>query len=93
MSSFLLFKRVYRLEIQSVTLVFLTPLVNCCPYTFSLTSPTSPPFPKVNVQYEQTVCGCGGWVLCCVVDHIVQEFNSLFQNLQNFYTTLNKNDQ
>jgi hypothetical protein len=56
--------------------VFLTPLVNCCPSAFSLTSPTPPPPPKVNVHYIQTVCGCG--VLSCVVDHILQEFNTLF---------------
>ncbi len=42
--------RVYRLEIQSVMLVFSTPLMNCCPSTFSLTSPTPNPLPKVNVQ-------------------------------------------
>ncbi len=64
-------------------MVFSTPLVNCCPSTFSLTSPTPPtPLPKVNVQYKQTVCGCvgggGGGVLSCVVDHILQEFNTLF---------------
>jgi len=46
MSSLLVFHRVYRLEIQSVMLVFLTPLVNFCPSTFSLTSPTPPPLPK-----------------------------------------------
>jgi hypothetical protein len=35
-----------------------------------------PPLPKVNVQYIQTVCGCGGGgVLSCVVDHILQEFS------------------
>jgi hypothetical protein len=70
MSSLLVFKRVYRLEIQSVMLVFSTPLVNCCPSTFSLTSPSPPPFPKVNVQFIQTVIGwVGGGVrgveLCC----------------------------
>jgi hypothetical protein len=61
-------------------LVFSTPLVNCCPSTFSLTSPTSHPLPKVNVQYIQTMCGwgVGGGVLSCVVDHILQEINSLF---------------
>ncbi len=58
-------------------LVFSTPLVNCCPSTFSLTSPTPPPLPKVNVQYTHTVCGCGRGVLSCVVDHILQEFNTL----------------
>ncbi len=38
MSSLLLFlfNKVYRLEIQSVMLVFSTPLVNCCLSTFSL---------------------------------------------------------
>jgi hypothetical protein len=72
MSSSLVFNRVYRLEIQSDMLVFSTPLVNCCPYTFSLTYPTPPPLPKVNVQYIQTVCVCGGMggggadvELCC----------------------------
>jgi hypothetical protein len=71
-SSLLVFNRVYRLEIQSVMLVFATPLGNCCPSTFSLTSPTPPPkVPKVKVQYIQTVCGCGrgdgtgGIELCC----------------------------
>jgi hypothetical protein len=43
-----------------------------------------PPLPKVNVQYIQTEYGCGGggggarMVLSCVVDHILQEFNTLF---------------
>jgi uncharacterized membrane protein YhaH (DUF805 family) len=46
MSSLLVFNRVYRIEIQSVMLVFSTSLVNCCPFTFSLTSPTPTPFPK-----------------------------------------------
>ncbi len=71
---------VYRLDIKSVMLVFSIPLVNCCLSTFSLTYPTPPPLPKVNVQYIQTVCGCGVGVvlLSCVVDHILQEFNTLF---------------
>jgi hypothetical protein len=48
MSSLQVFNRVYRLEIQSVMLVFSTPLVNCCPSTFSRISPQlfPPPFPK-----------------------------------------------
>ncbi len=40
---------------------------------------------KVNVQYKATVCRCGVWgwggwggVLSCVVDHILQKFNTLF---------------
>ncbi len=66
MSSLLVFNRVYRLEIQSVMLVFSSRT------TFSLTSPPSP-LPKVNVQYIQTVCGCGGLgVFRCVVAHILQ---------------------
>jgi hypothetical protein len=35
----------------------------------------------------------GGWVLKCVVDHILQEFNTVteqVQNLQNCYTTRTK---
>jgi hypothetical protein len=79
MSSLLVFSRVYRLEIQSVMVVFSTPLVNCSPSTFSLTSPTPPSQSKRTVT--QTVCGCDcrGWgrgVLSCVVDHIL--FNTLF---------------
>jgi hypothetical protein len=81
MSTLLVYNRVYRMEIESVMLVFSILLVNCCSSTFSLTSPTPLPLPKVifKVQYIQTECGCGGWgVLSCVVDHILQEFNTLF---------------
>jgi hypothetical protein len=68
----MVFNRVYRLEIQSVMLVFSTPLLYCCPSTFSLTSPPSP-LPKA------VAVGVGeGGVLICVVDHILQEFNTLF---------------
>ncbi len=60
-------------------LIFSTPLVNCWPY---LLSDLPHPFPllKVNLQYVQTVFGCGEGrgVLSCVVDHILQEFNILF---------------
>jgi hypothetical protein len=69
----LVFNRVYRLEIQSVMLVFSTPLVNCCP------------LPKVNIQirYIQStenvwLWGGGYGVLRSVVDNIQQEFNALF---------------
>ncbi len=45
-----------------------------CTSTFSLTS-----FPLPNVQYIQTVCDWGGGgVLKCIVDHILQEFYTLF---------------
>jgi hypothetical protein len=46
MSSLLVFKRVYRLEIQSAMLVFSTPLVNYCRST--LLTGLSPPLPRVN---------------------------------------------
>jgi hypothetical protein len=75
-------------------LVFSTQLVNCCPhgrrnytcvllplYLLSDLPPPAPTLPKLNVQYMQTVCGCGGgrWgVLNCAVDHILQEFYTLF---------------
>ncbi len=39
------------------------------------------PLPKLNVQYIQTVWGCRGWewgVFNCAVDHILQEFYTLF---------------
>ncbi len=85
MSSSLVFNRVFRLELQSVVLVCSTPLVNCCPSTFSLTSPTPPPpSQSKSTVNEDSVsvrgCGGGGWlgVLCCVIDHILLEFNTLF---------------
>ncbi len=46
-----------------------------------LLSELLPPPPLPNVQYIQTVCYCGGggWgVLKCTVDHILQEFYTLF---------------
>jgi hypothetical protein len=54
--------------------------------------PTPPPpyQSKRTVQctYTQTVCGCGGvggGVLSCVVDHILQEFNTLFLTRLRIY--------
>jgi hypothetical protein len=48
-----------------------------------LLSDLLPPPPLPNVQYMQTVCdfgggGCGGGVLKCTVDHILQELYTLF---------------
>jgi len=46
--------------------------------------PHPSPLPKINVQYIETVFGCGvgegeGWgVLGCVGDHILQKFYTLF---------------
>jgi hypothetical protein len=97
MSSLLVFNSVYGLEIQSVILVFSTPLVYYCPSTFPLTSPL-PPFLKYSKRrvYTDIVWPWEGrWV---GVDHILQEFtvhsvSDQIQNLQNCYTTPNKNDQ
>jgi hypothetical protein len=59
-----------------------------------------PPPPLPNVQYIQTVCDCGGGgggVMKCTVDHILQEFYTLFLTRLRTYkicfTTPNKNDQ
>jgi hypothetical protein len=52
-----------------------TILVYCCPSTFSLTSPPSQT--KCTV-YTDSVWLWGGGVLSCVVDHILQEFFTLF---------------
>jgi hypothetical protein len=59
-----------------------------------------PPLPKLNVQYIQTVCGCGGWgvggveVYCgpyfAGISHSVSD---QIQNLQHCFTTPNENDQ
>ncbi len=62
------------------------------PLTFYRTSPTFPHFPK----YTNSVWQRGGRVvLSCVIDYILQMFNTLFadqiQNLRNCYTTPNKN--
>jgi hypothetical protein len=48
-----------------------------------------PPPPKVNVLYIQTVCGCGG-VLKCTVDHILQEFYTLFLTVFRIYKIASK---
>ncbi len=55
-----------------------TILVYCCPSTVPSLWPP-PPSPLPSVQYMQTVCDCGGGgVLKCTVDHILQEFYTLF---------------
>jgi hypothetical protein len=47
-----------------------------------LPPPPATPLPKLNVQYIQTMCGCGcgggcGGVLNCAVDHTLQESYTL----------------
>ena len=73
---------VHRLEIQLVCHVGIFD-PSCELLSLYLLSDLPHPSPpaKVNVQYIQTVCGCGGegrGVLSWVVDHILQEFNTLF---------------
>ncbi len=72
--------------------VFSTQLVNCCPQgrrnytcvhfplycTFSLTSSPHPPFPMYGIFYTDSVWLWGVGVLKCTVDHILQEFYTLF---------------
>jgi hypothetical protein len=59
--------------------------------------PHPSPLHKVNIRYKQTVTGCGGrgGVLSCVVDHILQEFNTLhltrFRIYKNATLPPNKN--
>ena len=56
-----------------------------------LLSDLLPPPPLPNVQYIQTVCDCGGgggWgVVKCTVDHILQEFYTLFLTRFRTYKT------
>ncbi len=90
MSSLLVFTRFYRMEIQSVMLVFLIHLFELLPlYLLSDFPHPSPLFPKwTNSIYRQCVTVWGGGGLSCVVDYILQEFDTdQIQNLQNYYTT------
>jgi hypothetical protein len=69
------FIRVFRLEIQSVMLIFSTQ--NCNLLSGSTLNP--PPFPCVKVQYIQTVCGwegVGGIDSCW--RPILQKFKTLY---------------
>jgi hypothetical protein len=63
MSSLIVFNRVYRLEIQSVMLVFSTQLCELLPpLPFSLVQ-LSPlrPLPCINKYMPRIQCGGGGW--------------------------------
>jgi hypothetical protein len=65
----MVFNTVYRLEIQSVSHVG----------NFDPSCVLSPLY--LLSQYIQTMCGVGGFgvgVLSCVVDHILQEINTLY---------------
>jgi hypothetical protein len=96
MSSLLVFNTVYRLEIQSVMLLFSTALVNKRPSTFSHVHFPPPPLPCVNkyssIHYIQ--CVTGGEMIGLCGEHILGVIHYVFdqiQNLQNCFTTPNKN--
>ncbi len=88
----IVFNRFYILEIHSLSGLYFRPslwtvapmdegtiLMYCCPSTLSSLWPS--PLPKLNVLYIQTVCVTGageGGVFSCPVDHILQEFYTLF---------------
>jgi hypothetical protein len=81
MSSLLVFNRVYRLEIQSVMLVFSTSFVKYYPSNLLSGSPPPPPPPSQSQStvYMYRQCDWEGvGVLSCVEDHILQEFHNLF---------------
>ncbi len=76
-------------------------LVYCCPLLYLLYDllPHPPPFPMYSLYKQCGTCGGGGgwWgVLKCTVDHsagVLHSVSDQIQNLQNCFTTPNKNDQ
>jgi hypothetical protein len=94
----LVFNRVYRLEIQSVMLVFLTPLVKYCSSNLLTSSPppSSPLFPVrlstglCFIQYV-TMGGGGGRVVWRAYTGVIRCVFDQIPNLQNCFTTPNKN--
>ncbi len=82
MSSLLVFNRILRLDIQSIMLVFSTPLVKYCPC--NLLSGSPPPPPRVNKSiyvFIQYVTGGGGIGLC---GEYIQELQTV--NLTRYRT-------
>jgi hypothetical protein len=97
-----MFNRFYRLEIHSLMVCIFDPAYELLPpskkelyftcvllplyCTFSLTSFPLPPFPMYSI-YRQCVTVGGGGVLKCTVDHILQEFYTLFLTRFRTYKT------
>ncbi len=79
MSSLLAFNRVYRLEIESVMLVFGPRFVNYCASNLLSGSPPPSPSQSQSTVYTDSVWLWGGWgVLSPVGDHILQKFKTLY---------------
>jgi hypothetical protein len=74
-------------------------LVYCCPSTvpFSLTSSPIPPFPMYSLYRQCVTCGgvVGGVEMYCrpYSAGVLHWVSDQIQNLQNCFTTPNKNDQ
>jgi hypothetical protein len=83
MPSLLVFKRVYKLEIQSVILVFSTPLVKYCLSNLLTGSPGIYTFG--NMGGDRVVWRTYSGVIHCVFGQIL--------NLQNCFTNRNKNQE
>ena len=78
-SSLLAFNRVYRLEIESVMLVFGPRFVNYCASNLLSGSPPPSPSQSQSTVYTDSVWLWGGWgVLSPVGDHILQKFKTLY---------------
>ncbi len=95
MSSLLVFKWVYRLEewrYSQSWLYFRPSFENYCPSNL-LSGSSPPPFPKskYSIQYSDSAWleggGGGGGVLSCIGSHVSDQI----QNVQNCFTTPNKN--
>ncbi len=90
----ILFNRFYRLEIHSLMVCIFDPAWELLPprkkelyftcvllplyCTFSLTAFPLSTFPMYSIFRQSVTGGRGGGVLKCTVDHILQEFNTLF---------------
>ena len=89
--------------------VFSTQLGSCCPHvprtytclllplycTFSLTSSPLPPFPMYSIYRQCVTVGVGGVKMYCgpYSAGVLHSVSNEIQNLQNCFTTPNKNDQ
>ena len=77
-----MFNRFYRLEIHSLIVGIFDPACELLPLYLLYDLPPSPPSQTKCTVYKDSVCVVGGGggegVLNCTVDHILQEFYTLF---------------